>query len=400
MPRADSAQDLLREQQRASARTALTGTIPERLRAAGADPALGTGVSAVVLDSSTGAVIYSRNPTRALMPASNEKLHTAFVALTTMGPNKTFSTLVKTDAMRTRLWLKGGGDPALSTAQLHDLAIKVRDDLATVGRTSISVNVDDSLFPAPTNAVGWKDSYVPGDVAPVRALVVDGHNVVDTGIDAGNVFAAQLRSLGVTVPTVARSTLYRGGVTVGSVMSPPVAALVAQMLNSSINDYAEFLHRQSSIAAGKGATWAAANAHSVATLKAGGVNTLGVVVEDGSGLSRSDRVTGTSVASVLLRIKQKWMINHVVYGPNALPTAGVSGTLATRFAQPDTQCARGKVRAKTGTLSDVTALSGTAYGVDGKQRIFSIVENGAADTAAARFALERFATAAVGCDPA
>lgn len=398
-PHADTTEDILRDQRNATARTALAGTIPDRLRIAGADKALGSRVSAVVLDATTGAVIYSRNPSLALMPASNEKLVTAFVALSTMGSTKTFHTQVKASPSRETVWLVGGGDPGLSVNRVTQLAGMAHTALVQAGVKSVAVRVDDSLFPAATNATGWKSSYLPGDVTPVRPLVVDGRNVMDTSLDAGVQFSNELRRLGISVSSTARGTVTAGAVTLAMARSHGVNTFLTHLVSTSDNDYAETVHRQSSLAAGKGATWAAANGHALATLKARGINTSGAAIHDGSGLSRSDRMSATNMTSVLLAIRRSAVANPVIYGLNAMPTAGVSGTLTTRFAQPDTRCARGRVRAKTGTLSDVTALSGTAYGVDGKQRIFSIIENGAVDTAAARFALERFATAATGCSP-
>lgn len=397
-PAVDTPQDLLREHQRASNRAVSAGTIAQRLKVAGADPALGSRVSAIVVDAATGAVIYSRNPTLALMPASNQKLTTAMVALHTMGASRTFRTEVTSNVERGTLYLKGAGDPALTSAQIKTLAATARGAVVKFGRNAVYVRVDDDLFPPPVNATGWKTSYVPGDVAPVRPLVMDGRNVIDTSLDAGTVFRNELVRLGIAVPSFARGPEAAGTVKIAVTDSPPLSTLVAQMLNSSNNDYAEAIHRQSALAAGKPATWAGANVNAFTTLQLRGVNTSGVAIHDGSGLSRSDRSSATSVASLLLNVSKTSAINSVVYGTNAMPTAGVSGTLATRFAQTDTKCARGKVRAKTGTLSDVTALSGTAYGVDGKQRIFSIIENGAGSTSAARFALERFATAATGCN--
>jgi len=395
----DTPRDIQRDRERASGRSALAGTIPERLRIAGADPALGQSVSAVVLDASTGAVIYSRNASLALMPASNEKLATGFVALSTMGSTKTFHTQVKVSPNRQTVWLVGGGDPGLTVNRAKQLAGLTRAALVRAGVRSVAVRVDDAIFPPATNATGWKASYLPGDVAPVRALVVGERNVMDTSLDAGVIFSNELRRLGISVSSTARGTVAAGAVTLAMARSLGVNTFVSELINTSDNDFAESMHRQSSLATGKGATWTAANGHALATLKARGVNTSGVAIHDGSGLSRSNRMSAANLASLLLAIRRSAVANPVFYGSNAMPTAGVSGTLATRFAQPDTMCARGKVRAKTGTLSDVTALSGTAYGVDGKQRIFSIVENGAADTAAARFALERFATAATGCNP-
>lgn len=396
----DSPRDLQREQQRANARTALAGTIPQRLQKAGADPALGSRVSAVVLDATTGAVVYSRNASLALMPASNQKLNTAFVALSSMPATKTFQTHVKASSNKQIVWLVGGGDPGLTITRAREMAGTVRAALVKAGVKTVAVRVDDTLFPAPTNAVGWKTSYLPGDVVPVRPLVVGGRNAMDSAMDAGVIFSNELKRLGTTVSSTTRGKVVAGSATLVSATSLPVSTLVSQAINSSNNDYAEAIHRQSSLAAAKGATWAGANGHAIAALRAKGVTTTGTVIADGSGLSRSDRMSATNVTSLLLAIRRSATINNIIYAPDAMPIAGVSGTLATRFAQPDTICARGKVRAKSGTLSDVTALSGTAYSVDGKQRIFSIVENGAADTAAARFALERFATAAVGCDPA
>ncbi|WP_353951541.1 D-alanyl-D-alanine carboxypeptidase [Knoellia sp. S7-12] len=377
-----------------------TRSIPQRLTAAGKDPALGSRVSAVVIDASTGAVIYSRNASLALMPASNEKLTTAFVAIATMARNKTLLTHVKTNSTKSTVWLVGGGDPGLTVTRAREMAATTRSALARAGVKSVAVRVDDSLFPAPTSAIGWKTSYIPGDVTPVRALVVGGRDVMDTGLDAGVIFSNELKRLGISVSSTARAKVAPGATTLDSATSLYVGTLVAQLINTSNNDYAENIHRQSSLAAGKGATWAAANGHALAVLKARGVNTSGFAVQDGSGLSRSNRLSGATMTSLLLGARRDAAINQVFYAPTGMPTAGVSGTLKTRFATADTSCARGKVRAKTGWLSDVVSLSGTAYGVDGRERIFSIVENGASSPTAARLAIERFATAATGCNPA
>jgi D-alanyl-D-alanine carboxypeptidase/D-alanyl-D-alanine-endopeptidase (penicillin-binding protein 4) len=55
------------------------------------------------------------------------------------------------------------------------------------GSSTVRVLVDDSLFPAPKLARGWKSSYVHEDVRAVRALVVNQHDVSDTALDAGKV---------------------------------------------------------------------------------------------------------------------------------------------------------------------------------------------------------------------
>lgn len=376
-----------------------TRTIPQRLAAAGADPALGSRVSALVIDPDTGATVYQRNSTLSLLPASNMKLDTAFVALSSMSHTQQFTTTVRTNAAHSVVWIVGGGDPALSATSVRALASATRSALVAKGVKTVAVRVDDSIFPAPTSATGWKASYVPGDVAPVRALVVDGHDVMDTSIDAALGFGAALKRLGIGVSSTARASASPATITLSSVRSPYVRSLAATLINTSNNDYGENLHRQSARLNGKGATWSAANAHALATIRARGAITTGSATYDGSGLSRSDRLTAQNLASLLRRVHQTPTVRDVLYSSSGMPTAGVSGTLKDRFATADTRCARGKVRAKTGWLSDVVSLSGTAYGVDGKQRIFAIIENGAPDPARARLAIERFATAATGCNP-
>jgi D-alanyl-D-alanine carboxypeptidase/D-alanyl-D-alanine-endopeptidase (penicillin-binding protein 4) len=85
------------------------------------------------------------------------------------------------------------------------------------------------------------------------------------------------------------------------------------------------------------------------------------------------------------------------------PVAGVSGTLAPsyrRYTSWPTACAAGKVKAKTGSLSGVYALSGVAVARDGRPRVFSFVANGVPATSsgrAVRAALDRLAATVVGC---
>ena len=69
-----------------------------------------------------------------------------------------------------------------------------------------------------------------------------------------------------------------------------------------------------------------------------------------------------------------------------------------RFDDPNSQCAVGKVYAKTGTLTGAVALSGLTQGKDGKWKVFSFVENGStADPNATKDAMDDLAATVNGC---
>ena len=55
------------------------------------------------------------------------------------------------------------------------------------------------------------------------------------------------------------------------------------------------------------------------------------------------------------------------------------------------------MRAKTGTLADVSALTGTLRDVDGRVLVFAVLSNDVADIFAARPTLDAFAAALVAC---
>ena len=72
------------------------------------------------------------------------------------------------------------------------------------GLHRVRVYVDDDLFPKPSAAYGWRTTYMPYEVPPVRALSVGRHYVWDTAIDAGQRFATRLANHGVSVRSVSR----------------------------------------------------------------------------------------------------------------------------------------------------------------------------------------------------
>ena len=107
---------------------------------------------------------------------------------------------------------------------------------------------------------------------------------------------------------------------------------------------------------------------------------------DGSGLSGHDLVAPRAVVKFLAFVAaQPWFATYKA----ALPVAGVDGSLGGRFAAPDSPL-KGKVFAKTGTLSETRALSGYLTAASGQTLVFSIlVDDHLPGTPADRTAMDR-----------
>ncbi|MCX4760251.1 D-alanyl-D-alanine carboxypeptidase/D-alanyl-D-alanine-endopeptidase [Streptomyces sp. NBC_01275] len=366
------------------------------------DQRLGSDVSGVVLDAESDDTVWDHNGSTALMPASNAKLATSTAALTVLGPDHRFTTNVVYG--NGTLTLVGGGDRTLTSADLATLAQTAVAGLKAAGLTSVKVAVDDSLFPAPTLANGWNTGYYPDSVAPVRALVVDGHGVQDTSLDAGQVFAQRLTAAGVTVTgSVARATASPTDVPVAQHTSAPLSGIVHTMLKTSDNNIAETLLRMTALGAGRPATFEGGTEVVREILgQRYGVSLTDFQIYDGSGLSRADRIPAATLAQILELLTETRYASTLGSILDGLPVSGEAGsTLGPewgRFDDANSRCAVGKVHAKTGTLTGAIALSGLTQGKDGKWKVFSFVENNStADPAAIKDAMDGLAATVNGC---
>jgi D-alanyl-D-alanine carboxypeptidase/D-alanyl-D-alanine-endopeptidase (penicillin-binding protein 4) len=375
--------------------------VHDRLGLRALDKRLGRDLAGLVTDAETGQVLWQRTPNERQLPASNAKLATAVNALETFGPEHRFATQVMRDAATPRrVYLVGSGDPSLSRRDLRLLATRTARRLQAEGVTRAHVRVDDSLFPAPTLATGWKSSYVITDVSPVRALVVDQHRRWDTSLDAGEVFAGLLRERGLLVGKVRRLPRPATATLLAEKLGATVATQVTTMLRVSDNDYAEALHRLVAVHTGFPPTWEGARDAARAALLRIGVDLGSSVLHDGSGLSRADRLAPAVAVAVLARVFDGQHPNLVSLQHDSLPVAGVSGTLGPsykRYVTRPTRCAAGLVEAKTGSLRGVITLSGFARGADGRVKLFSFLLNRVPSTLQTRRAVDRLATTVTGC---
>lgn len=114
----------------------------------------------------------------------------------------------------------------------------------------------------------------------------------------------------------------------------------------------------------------AAGARAVAEFLASrGIQTRDLVIENGSGLSREERISAETLAAVLL---EAWRSPYAPEFQASLPLAAVDGTLRRRFRSPDME---GRLRMKTGSLQDVSALAGYVNAASGKTYVAVILVN-------------------------
>jgi D-alanyl-D-alanine carboxypeptidase/D-alanyl-D-alanine-endopeptidase (penicillin-binding protein 4) len=340
------------------------------------NPRLGTNVGLLAIDAATGEVVSDHGSTQTMRPASNMKIVTAVTALAALGPDARFTTRVRAGATPADIVLEGGGDPLLSTKELRKLA----DATAAVlpAGAPVVVHVDDDLFPDTARGPGWTRSYIPSVVSSVESLARLWDYSADPSANAVAVFAKRLGKKGIPV-TIGPDADAGEGAILAESTGHTVDEAVRVMLRISENNVAEVLYRQVARAAGFEPSWDGARQAAEQVLRTVGVDPAGMALLDGSGLSRKDRVSPRFLVDVL-RVARTLNPGPfaLMFEPDAMPVAGVSGTLDDRygrFVTKQSRCAQGDVRAKTGTLFDTIGLSGVATTVSGAERIFAILVN-------------------------
>jgi D-alanyl-D-alanine carboxypeptidase/D-alanyl-D-alanine-endopeptidase (penicillin-binding protein 4) len=166
-----------------------------------------------------------------------------------------------------------------------------------------------------------------------------------------------------------------------SLQSPAFSLIAAHTLKPSQNLYTELILRT----LGKLTSTNSNQAHEAAGLEAvrsflrqAGVGDNELHLDDGSGLSRNDMIMADATVQLLI-----FMSKHRYFSQfrDALPIAGVDGTLRTRMRGTP---AEGNVRAKTGSLSSVASLGGYVTTAGGERLAFSMMLNNYPNAGAVR----------------
>jgi D-alanyl-D-alanine carboxypeptidase/D-alanyl-D-alanine-endopeptidase (penicillin-binding protein 4) len=364
-----------------------------------------------VYDTKNSEVVFSRRSTRRRIPASNMKLFTTATAYGRYGTNGNLETQIwRTGSLtgsklRGSLFLVGGGDPALASrtfakrfthgvvSPLGAIAAKIKN--AGIRRVTGKLYYDDTFF---DRRRGVQDSggRTSPYIGPLSGLDYNSGYKSDSGrgfaSDPARVAALKLiktlHSRGVRITSRTTRKGLPGAassrVQIGRLQSPSMHRLIRETLVYSNNHWAEqLLKALGGTFRGSGTTRTGTRV--VRSFMENQLNVSGFDQVDGSGLSRPNRIAPAAMGTMLRKMMSQpdagdWQ--------GTLARAGHQGTLRRRMRGT---AAADHCRAKTGTLHDVSALSGYCFNGNGRVMIFSILQNNVGNMSAAKAIEDRMA---------
>lgn len=361
------------------------------------------GSTAVLIkDLKTGKTLVAHNASRPLLPASIMKTVTIAGLMQEQGPEERFHTKVYSDGpiegntIEGDLLIVGGGDPTLGAncePESADIAEEIIAAFQHKGITNIrgDIRIDESLYDGPACPPSWvagdlNEAYGTGSHALNFRRNASGSRAVT---NPESVFLSYLTnrlrnagihisgttSVGTTGPQDKDATLLADHV------SDKYAEVMRSCMMRSDNLFAECLLRAFGIARGRSGSTSASADEMLAYWKKEGVPTQGVTLIDGSGLSRSNRVTADFISGIL-----HTMGDNDEYA-SFMPLAGQEGTLSDFLKETQLDA---YVAMKTGSMKGIQCYAG--YKLDeefGPTHSIVIIMNDIGPRAGARKAAEQ-----------
>lgn len=381
-------------------------------------------LSMYVADAVTGQELFSQDGQVARIPASNLKLLTAAAALRTLGTNTRFSTQAIAGSTANEIVLQAGGDAMLGAGEnepdatmghagLASLAQQTAKSLTAAGvKGPVTLTIDDTLFTGAALNPKWNDGDVDaGEIAPIFPMALyagrfspetlGGPRPQDSAVAVAEAFARALEEAGVeTTGTITRGKApatvsdsgaresagsapsRKPGSVLATVASATVASQTQYMLRESDNYVAEVLGRMVAQKLGKEASNTGAVAAVRQVVGELGLSMDGIYTTDNCGLATGNLISPARLTQLLMLMLAD-PASDIAQALPGLPIAGLNGSLEQRFVTEPQLDGAGVVRAKTGSLNQVTSLSGYVINTQGRLLVFSILGNGFTDGAAA-----------------
>lgn len=327
----------------------------------------GYNVGICVYDLTSDSVLYALKADTKFIPASNQKLLVSIAALTELGAHYDFNTTAYVDGtiertedrrryLRGDIYICGSFDP-IRTSSVYE----------TIGAKILSMGIDsiDGRIYADTRLKEKLGSKSKGNWENVPTLL---HSYL---VDNGIAFTESLPYGSMPKPDHVKKKLIR--------VSTPLTDVLQRMMKRSDNHYAECMFLNLADVNSEEWSYNACAEIIRKVMRKAGIDPDECNISDGSGLSHSNKVTPEMMVKLLT-----WAYdNRRVFGPlyASLPIAGVDGTLGRRMSSGP---AYKNVRAKTGTVSGVSTLSGYVRAANGHKLVFSILNNNISSTSAGR----------------
>ena len=316
----------------------------------------------VSIINNKGEIISSYNEDVPRLPASNQKLFSSAYVLSKYKLNNNLKTSLFKN--KNDYYLHGQGDPDLNYEHIIELISNVKEN--KIINFNI-VEIDSKLY--------WPNGWTNTDKlyeygSPITSLAIESnHNKYDDIYALKNFIKNYLKNKYPNSKIYidffdSEKTFYLKNIKeINKVYSTPILSLLTLTNSESHNFTAESLFKNASN------TW---NDNNYIKLKRWlenkGLPATNAYFADASGLSRKNKITTKLV--VLFLDKMRYSNNFQAY-QSTLSITGVRGTLAKRFVNSELS---GKFFGKTGTLSNVFALSGFLYKNE-KPIIISIIQN-------------------------
>ena len=316
----------------------------------------------VSIINNKGEIISSYNEDVPRLPASNQKLFSSAYVLSKYKLNNNLKTSLFKN--KNDYYLHGQGDPDLNYENIIELISNVKEN--KIINFNI-VEIDSKLY--------WPNGWTNTDKlyeygSPITSLAIESnHNKYDDIYSLKNFIKNYLKNkfpnskIYINFFDSEKTFYLKNFKEINKVYSTPILSLLTLTNSESHNFTAESLFKNASN------TW---NDNNYIKLKRWlenkGLPATNAYFADASGLSRKNKITTKLV--VLFLDKMRYFNDFKAY-QSTLSITGVRGTLAKRFVNSELS---GKFFGKTGTLSNVFALSGFLYKNE-KPIIISIIQN-------------------------
>lgn len=386
-------------------------------------------VAVSVRNVKDGTVVYEQNAQKLLHPASTLKIFTAYSSFNKLGSDYKFKTQFLKDA-NNNLYIKLGADPLLTSSQLSQAFHQLKEK----GYTNYNnVYFDDSILDKKEFATGWMwddeiNPYTPkvssynldGNILNIDMLKVDSGNIltdlksdypmsVVSNIEENSksdyieinrynwnnpevveIYASVVQPRQLTVPissmrryfihnvekAMDNNSIKTSGVLYSSALTPENAELMVEIENPVLSVYPKILKNSNNLmsetvfklAGGKEFAATGTSNHAIKVFedfyKKLGISTENILIKDGSGVSRNNLIYVDWMTKTLNKMYKE---NNFETFKDLMAQAG-DGTLANRLHE-----LRGEAWLKTGSLSNVSAISGFVNSKDGNTYAVAII---------------------------